>query len=63
MHGTSTPLKNAISRPEYGGRITTIFPFPKIYINGGRRGLLVEITSADLLKALPLQEVHVALAE
>jgi Cys-tRNA(Pro) deacylase len=53
--GTRTPI------PIYAE--ATIFSLPKIYVNGGKRGFLLEIAPADFLKALPIQEVHVAIAE
>jgi Cys-tRNA(Pro) deacylase len=40
----------------------SIFELPKIYINGGKRGFLIEIAPADLRTALPVTEVHVAIA-
>ena len=39
---------------------TSIFQLEHIYINGGKRGFLVEISPADLRLALPIQEVEVA---
>ena len=41
----------------------TIFDLPKIYINGGKRGFLVEIAPRSLREALPIEEVEVAIAE
>ena len=40
----------------------SILELPEIYINGGRRGLLVKIRSADLASALRLNLVDVALS-
>ena len=40
----------------------TILELPQIYINGGRRGLLVRIHSADLARVLSLSPVDVALS-
>jgi Cys-tRNA(Pro) deacylase len=39
----------------------SILALDRIYINGGRRGFLVEIDPADLRRALPVQEVSVAI--
>jgi Cys-tRNA(Pro) deacylase len=39
----------------------TILDLERIYINGGRRGFLVEIDPHDLSRALPIQEVSVAI--
>jgi Cys-tRNA(Pro) deacylase len=39
----------------------SILGLDRIYINGGRRGFLVEINPAGLRKALPIQEVQVAI--
>lgn len=39
----------------------TILTLERLYINGGKRGFLVEITPADLRNALPVQEVNVAI--
>ena len=39
---------------------STILSLDKIYINGGKRGFLVEITPDDLQRVLPIQPVEVA---
>lgn len=52
--GTRTPL------PVYAE--STIFQLPRILINGGKRGLLVEMDPADLRTAFPVTEVTVAAA-
>lgn len=41
----------------------SILELPEIYINGGRRGLLVKIRTADLAAVLKLQLVEVALKD
>jgi Cys-tRNA(Pro) deacylase len=51
--GTRTPLPVYVE--------TTIFALDKIYINGGKRGFLMEIDPGDLRKAFPIQEVAVAI--
>jgi Cys-tRNA(Pro) deacylase len=38
----------------------TVLDIPKIYINAGRRGLLAEMTPADLVRTLKPTPVHVA---
>lgn len=50
--GTRTPL------PVYGE--TSIFSLERTYVNGGKRGFLVEMSPADLKSALAIQEVEVA---
>jgi Cys-tRNA(Pro) deacylase len=39
----------------------TIFMLARIYINGGKRGFLIELAPQDLRTALAVQEVNVAL--
>jgi Cys-tRNA(Pro) deacylase len=39
----------------------TIFDLPVIYINGGKRGFLVSLSSTDLRRALKIAEVAVAI--
>lgn len=51
--GTRTPLPVLAER--------SIFELPLILINGGRRGLLVEVDPQDLKRALPVREVDVAI--
>jgi Cys-tRNA(Pro) deacylase len=51
--GTRTPL------PVFAER--TILELPRIFINGGKRGFLVEMDPADLSKAFDLVEIDVAL--
>jgi len=41
----------------------TIFDLPRILINGGKRGFLVEINPADLRVALKIQEVEVGIEQ
>jgi Cys-tRNA(Pro) deacylase len=40
---------------------STILALDKIYINGGKRGFLVEIDPQDLQKALPVKNVEAAI--
>lgn len=52
--GTRTPLPVYVE--------SSIFLLPRIYINGGKRGFLVEIAATDLRAVLSLTEVSVALS-
>jgi len=40
----------------------SILELPEIYINAGRRGLLVKLRSADLARVLDVSPVDVALS-
>lgn len=51
--GTRTPLPIYVE--------STIFTLEKIYVNGGKRGLLVGIDPQDLYKAFPVKAVNVAI--
>lgn len=53
--GTRTPMPVCVER--------TIFELPLIYINGGKRGFLIEIDPGVLKDLLPVQEVEVAIKE
>ena len=52
--GTKKPLPVFVER--------SILELPTIYINGGRRGLLLRMRAADLAKVLQLKPVDVALS-
>ena len=52
--GTKKPLPVFVER--------TVLALPQIYINGGRRGLLLRIRAADLAAVLPVKPVDVALS-
>ena len=39
----------------------SIMTLPKIYINGGKRGFIIEINPADMLNVLDIQEVEVGI--
>ena len=58
--GGTSPFGTRKSLPVFAER--SILELPEIYINGGRRGLLVKIRSADLARALELSLVDVALS-
>lgn len=57
--GGTSPFGTRVRLPVYVER--TIFQLPKIYINGGKRGFLVEIEPKDLRILSPLEEVEVAI--
>jgi Cys-tRNA(Pro) deacylase len=58
--GGTSPFGTRKSLPVFAER--SILELPEIYINGGRRGLLVKIRSADLARALELSLVDAALS-
>jgi Cys-tRNA(Pro) deacylase len=41
----------------------TILSLPRIYLNGGKRGFLVQVAPDDLRRAFPITEVHVAIVD
>ncbi len=57
--GGTSPFGTRSRLPVYVER--SIFDLPKIYINGGKRGFLVEIEPKDLRVLSPLEEVEVAI--
>lgn len=57
--GGTSPFGTRSNLPVYVER--TIFELPKIYINGGKRGFLVEIEPKDLRILSPLEEIEVAI--
>jgi Cys-tRNA(Pro) deacylase len=58
--GGTSPFGTKKRVPVYAER--SILELEEIYINGGRRGLLVKLKSADLARALALSLVDVALS-
>jgi Cys-tRNA(Pro) deacylase len=58
--GGTSPFGTRKPLPIYAER--SIFDLPEIYVNGGRRGLLLRMRSADLAAALHLTLVAVALS-
>src|SRR5215470_8681125 len=58
--GGTSPFGTRKPMPVFMER--SILELPEIYINGGRRGLLVKIRSADLARALELSLVDAALS-
>jgi Cys-tRNA(Pro) deacylase len=59
--GGTSPFGTRTRLPVYVER--TIFALPRIYINGGKRGFLVEIEPRDLRILAPLTEVEVGIAK
>src|ERR687884_1008018 len=57
--GGTSPFGTRTKLPVYVER--TIFELPRIYINGGKRGFLVEIEPRVLRELLPVEEVSVAI--
>jgi Cys-tRNA(Pro) deacylase len=58
--GGTSPFGTRRALPVYVER--TILDLPRIYINGGRRGLLVALAPADLVRVLSPTPVDAALA-
>ena len=59
--GGTSPLGTKTKLPVYVER--TVFALPKIYINGGKRGFLVEIEPKILHELLSAEEVEVAMTQ
>lgn len=58
--GGTSPFGTRHPLPVYAER--SIFALPRIFINGGKRGFLVEIRPFDLRKAFEVTEVEVAIS-
>ncbi len=61
MFGGTSPFGTRTQLPVYAER--TIFDFARIYINGGKRGFLVEIDPNEMRHHLPIEEVEVAVLQ
>lgn len=59
--GGTSPFGTRKAMPVYMER--SILELPRIYLNGGRRGFLVCVAPADVVRALAPQLVEVALAD
>jgi Cys-tRNA(Pro) deacylase len=59
IFGGTSPFGTRKQLPVYAEK--SIFKLEKIYINGGKRGFLVEITPTDLEYALPITKVEVGI--
>ena len=58
--GGTSPFGTRTSLPVYVEK--SILDLPRLFINGGKRGFLVEINPRILHEALPVTEVEVAIA-
>jgi Cys-tRNA(Pro) deacylase len=56
--GGTSPFGTRTTLPVYAER--SIFALPRVLINGGKRGFLVEIDPRDLKRVVPVVEVEVA---
>lgn len=61
MVGGISPLGTRVKLPVHAE--ATIFELERIFINGGKRGFMVEIDPNDLDKAFPVRRVNVAIRE
>ena len=61
LFGGTSPFGTRTALPVYAE--SSIFSLPRIYINGGKRGFLIEISTTDLRAAIPVTEVHVAIEQ
>ena len=59
--GGTSPFGVKTKMPVYAE--SSIFELEKIYINGGKRGFLVEIAPDILQKVLPIQKIAVGIAD
>ncbi|MBV9958166.1 MAG: Cys-tRNA(Pro) deacylase [Acidobacteria bacterium] len=60
MVGGTSPFGTRTALPVYAEK--SIFELPRIYINGGKRGFLVELEPRVLKELLQAQEVEVGIA-
>jgi Cys-tRNA(Pro) deacylase len=61
MVGGTSPFGTRAPLPVYVEK--TIFELPRIYINGGKRGFLIELEPRVLKELLSIKEVEVAIAQ
>jgi Cys-tRNA(Pro) deacylase len=57
--GGTSPFGTRRQLPVYAEK--TILDLQKIYINGGKRGFIIEITPHDLCSALEIMEIEAAI--
>ena len=57
--GGTSPFGTKTKMPVYAEK--TIFDLPKIYINGGKRGFLIEIETGCLRDVLKIEEVQIGI--
>ncbi len=60
MTGGCSPFGTRTHIPVYAE--ATIFSLPTIFINGGKRGFLIEIDPKDIANAITVTEVHAAVS-
>lgn len=58
--GGTSPFDTRTEMPVYVEK--SIFHLDRIYINGGKRGFLVEIDPSDLKRVLQIEEIEVGIA-
>ena len=56
--GGVSPFGTRSSMPVYAE--ATVFTLPRLFINGGKRGFMVEMCPADLRKLIPVTDVNIA---
>lgn len=61
LFGGTSPFGTRARLPVYVE--SSILELPRLAINGGKRGFLVELLPADLKRALPLEPVQVAIGK
>jgi Cys-tRNA(Pro) deacylase len=59
QYGGMSPFGTRHPLPVYVEK--TIFELPKIYINGGKRGFIIEINPSDLRDVIAITEIEVAI--
>lgn len=59
IFGGTSPFGTRKQMPVYAEK--SIFNLDKIYVNGGKKGFLVEITPTDLENAIPITKVDVGI--
>jgi Cys-tRNA(Pro) deacylase len=57
--GGTSPFGTRRQLPVYAEK--TIFDLPKIFINGGKRGFIIEMSTPDLRKAFEVIEIEAAI--
>jgi Cys-tRNA(Pro) deacylase len=61
MVGGISPFGTRTRLPVYAE--STIFDLDRIFINGGKRGFIIEIKPSDLEKAFPVTKINVAITD
>ena len=60
LFGGTSPFGTRQHLPVFAER--SIFSLPRIFINGGKRGFLVELTPSDLKKVIDVTEIDVGVS-